>query len=160
MPPHELSPEISKVISYLEVLITAKKIGIRELERRLTMSYGTLARIFSGKTTLKFQTVLDMLEVLEVSPHAFFSTVFAVDEMNSEGAQELLRKVQSLSFPDAPPLPVISRDEIRRMIDEALAERQDPSVSPKGSSLEGDSPKKVRRTTRKPRRRPDPRATR
>ncbi len=158
MAPNELSPEISKVISYLEVLITAKKLGIREFERRLTMSYGTLARIFSGKTTLKFQTVLDMLEVLGVSPQAFFSTVFAGGEMNSEGAQELLRKVQSLSFPDTLPVPVISRDEIRRMIDDALSERQDPSSG--DSSPEGEPPKKVRRTARKPRRRPDPRATR
>jgi transcriptional regulator with XRE-family HTH domain len=159
MAPNELSPEIGKVVSYLELLIASKKLGIREFERRLTMSYGTLARIFSGKTILKFQTVLDMLEVLEVSPHAFFSTVFAGDETGG-GAQELLRKVQSLGFPDAPPQPVLSRDEVRRMIDEALAERQDPSVSPAGSTVGGESPKKVLRTARKPRRRPDSRANR
>jgi transcriptional regulator with XRE-family HTH domain len=63
-----LSDDVSKMLSFLELLIVARKIGIREFERRAKMSAGTLARLFSGKITLKFQTVLDMLEVLDVPP--------------------------------------------------------------------------------------------
>lgn len=118
-----LSEQVSRMLSYLELLIVARKIGIREFERRAKMSAGTLARLFSGKITLKFQTMLDMLEVLDVPPDAFFSVVFSSDEVNPDRADELLRRVQSLSFPTAPPAAVFSKREFRQMIEEVVTER-------------------------------------
>ncbi len=98
---NELSPEVSRIIDYLELLIAAKKIGIRELERRLDASKGTLNRLFSGKIALKLQTLFDILEVLEVAPNDFFPLVYAKDG-STASREEMLRKVQSLALLDEP----------------------------------------------------------
>jgi transcriptional regulator with XRE-family HTH domain len=119
---HELSPDVGKVVQFLQLLITAKKLGIREVERRTEMSYGTLARLFSGKITLKFQTILDLLEVLEVSPNAFFSAVFS-DALSPDGVKDLMR-VQTLALLNPHPPVGFTRDEIKQMIQEALATQQ------------------------------------
>jgi transcriptional regulator with XRE-family HTH domain len=137
--PSELSPEIGKLLSYLELLIVAKKMGIREFERRVKMSYGTLARLFSGKITLKFQTVLDMLEVLDVPPKAFFAAVFSADEGSPAKAEDLLRKVTKLTIPE-PPAPEVFRAEIKRMIEEVLTERESPKAAPDDASEKVNSP--------------------
>ena len=149
-----LSDDVSKMLSFLELLIVARKIGIREFERRAKMSAGTLARLFSGKITLKFQTVLDMLEVLDVPPAAFFSVVFTTDEVSSDRVEDLLRRVQSLSFPDPPAAAVLSKREIRQMIEEVLAERQLSASSPKDAASAPESPPKRARRLPRPRRQP------
>jgi transcriptional regulator with XRE-family HTH domain len=160
MPSSELSPEVQKVLSFLELLIVANKMGIREFERQVGLSHGTLARLLSGKITLTFQRLLDMLKPLKVPPQAFFAAVFSIDEVRSPQADQMLKKVQSLTFPDPPVAPqAFSRADIRRLVEEVLAEKQvlfaaapapaattDPPVAPK------NPPRKARRTTPRPRR--------
>src|SRR5438270_2384546 len=70
--PAELTPETARIPALLEVRIASRKIRIRELERRLKVSNGTCARLFSGKISLKFQHILDILAILDVTPRAFF----------------------------------------------------------------------------------------
>jgi transcriptional regulator with XRE-family HTH domain len=167
--PSELSPNVAKVLSLLELLIAAKKIGTREFERRLKMSYGTVARIFSGKITLKFQTVLDMLEVLEVPAQGFFASVLSSDDAGiPTGAEDLLRRVKKLTIPE-PPEREIFRAEIKQMIEEILTERLTPeatdedgdpgeaSPSSPSDSASAPAPERSRRTTPRPSgRRPKP----
>jgi len=145
--PAELTPEVSRILSLLELLIAARKISVREVERRLKVSNGTFTRVFSGKISLKFQHILDLLGILDVTPKAFFRVAYAMDDPGSLRAEELLRQVQDLAFPD-PPLPtVLTRAEIQSMIDEALATQRQPSQA---SEPEAAS----RRPRRKPRRTP------
>src|SRR5436305_2271440 len=122
--PAELTPEVERILSLLELLIAAKKAGIRGVERQLAVSHGTLARLFSGKIALKFQQILDLLEVLEVTPKAFFRVAYSLDDPGSMKAEELLRQLQGLALPDPPVPTVLSRAEIQRMIEDALAARQ------------------------------------
>jgi transcriptional regulator with XRE-family HTH domain len=124
--PAELTPEVSRILSLLEVLIAARKVSIREMERRLKVSNGTLARLFSGKISLKFQHILDLLEILEVAPKAFFRVAYSLDDPGTMKAEELLRQVQTLAFPDPPVPAVLTRDDIQKMIEDALAARQNP----------------------------------
>lgn len=141
------------MLSFLDLLIVARKIGIREFERRTKMSAGTLARLFSGKITLKFQTVLDMLAVLDVPPAAFFAVVFSADEAHPERAEDLLRRVQSLSFPAAPPAAIVfTKREIRLIIEEILAERQPSAGSPDGDEPSPSNEPKPSRRVPRPRR--------
>ncbi len=126
--PAELTPEVSRLLSLLEVLIAARKVSIREMERRLKVSNGTLARLFSGKISLKFQHILDLLEILEVTPKAFFRVAYSLDDPGTMKAEELLRQVQNLAFPDPPMPAALTRDDIQKMIEDALAARQDPPV--------------------------------
>jgi transcriptional regulator with XRE-family HTH domain len=142
--PAELTPEVSRILSLLEVLIAARKVSIREMERRLKVSNGTLARLFSGKISLKFQHILDLLEILEVAPKAFFRVAYSLDDPGTIKAEELLRQVQNLAFPDPPEPLVVTRAEILKMIEEALAAREDPPTS---KPLK--SPPKQRRLTPK-----------
>jgi transcriptional regulator with XRE-family HTH domain len=142
--PAELTPEVSRILSLLEVLIAARKVSIREMERRLKVSNGTLARLFSGKISLKFQHILDLLEILEVAPKAFFRVAYSLDDPGTMKAEELLRQVQNLAFPDPPMPAVLTRDDIQKMIEDALAARQDP---PKAKA-------QAPRPRRKPRRPP------
>jgi transcriptional regulator with XRE-family HTH domain len=127
--PAELTPEVARILSLLELLIAAKKASIREVERQLNVSNGTLARLFSGKVSLKFQHILDLLQILDVMPKAFFRVAYSLDDPGSMKAEELLRQVQGLAFPDPPVPTVLTRTEIQRMIDEALAGRQVPPAS-------------------------------
>ncbi len=122
--PRNSSPEVTKVLSFLELLVAARKMKIREIERRLEMSGGTLARIFNGKITLKFQAVLDLLEVLEVSPQGFFAAVFSDGGEGTvpTGAEDLLRRVARLTLP-GPPATKVYRAEIKQIIEEVLSER-------------------------------------
>jgi transcriptional regulator with XRE-family HTH domain len=140
--PAELTPEASRILSLLEVLIAARKVSIREMERRLKVSNGTLARLFSGKISLKFQHILDLLEILEVAPKAFFRVAYSLDDPGTMKAEELLRQVQNLAFPDPPMPAVLTRDDIQKMIEDALAARQDP---PKAKAPK--PPRKQRRPT-------------
>jgi AcrR family transcriptional regulator len=146
-----LSPEVSRVIEYLELLIAARKIGIREVERHLDISKGTLNRLFSGKITLKLQAVFDILEVLQVTPEEFFSLVYSKEGANS-AKEETLRRVQSLVLPSTPPPPVLTREEVTRIIEEVLSK---VPMTAQGPQTAPPSPKRTRRPSpRSPRGKP------
>jgi AcrR family transcriptional regulator len=142
----ELSPEVSRIVEYLELLIAARKIGIREVERRLDASKGTLNRLFSGKIALKLQTVFDILEVLAVTPEDFFSLVFS-KEGSSSAKEEMLRRVQSLILPNTPPPPVLTREEVTRIVEEVLSKLPTAAHAPPADT---PPPKSARRPTRRP----------
>lgn len=141
-----LTPEVSRVVDYLELLIAARKIGIREVERHLDVSKGTLNRLFSGKITLKLQTIFDILEVLQVTPEEFFSLVYSKEGLSS-AKEEMLRRVQSLVLPSTPPPPVMTREEVTRIVEEVLAKLPAAAQEPPADNT---PPKKARRSTRRP----------
>jgi transcriptional regulator with XRE-family HTH domain len=147
---NELSPEVSKIVDYLELLIAARKIGIREIERRLDASKGTLNRLFSGKISLRLQTVFEILKVLDVTPEEFFPLVYAKERSNSS-KEEMLRKVQSLTLPDTPPPAVLTREEVTRIVEEVLSKLPIEMNPPKP-----DSPNSTPRSNRRPRPRGTP----
>jgi transcriptional regulator with XRE-family HTH domain len=144
--PAELTPEVARILSLLELLIAAKKVSIRDVERRLAASNGTLGRLFSGKISLKFQHILDLLEILDVTSKAFFRVAYSLDDPGSMKAEELLRQVQGLAFPDPPVPTVLTRAEIQRMIEEALATRQGP---PAFEAKESSRPRRRRSPAKK-----------
>jgi transcriptional regulator with XRE-family HTH domain len=113
--------ELSRMTSLLETLIFAKKIRIREVERRLEISNGTLARIFSGKIELKFRHILDLLEILEVQPKTFFKVAYSLPDTETVKEEELLRQVQGIVLPDPAATAVLTRQDVEAMIAEALS---------------------------------------
>jgi AcrR family transcriptional regulator len=145
---NELSPEVSKIVDYLELLIAARKIGIREIERHLDASKGHLNRLFSGKIAMKLQTVFDILEVLRVSPEEFFGLVYGKEGSRSS-REEMLRKVQSLILPDTPHLPVLTREDVTKIVEELLGKLPAEENTP---PADDSPPRSTRRSTRRPRR--------
>lgn len=144
---HQLAPDISSVLSYLELLIVSRKLSIRDFERRMKMSHGTMNRLFSGKLTLKLQTLLDMLQVLGIPARSFFAAVFSEAKETSEDAENLLRRVQKLSFPEPTPTAVpVSRVEIKQLIVEVLRDLQNPRLAPVAEAAPTSSPARSRRS--------------
>jgi transcriptional regulator with XRE-family HTH domain len=144
------SSETDRILSFLEMLLVSKRISIRELERRMQVSYGALWRVFTGKIALKLQTVLDVLEEIDVPRKTFFSAVFSVDEASSPSAEELLTRVQALSLPEPAPPPAFSQTEIKRMIAEVLGERQVPPTPRPHQDESASSSTRSRRRDAKP----------
>src|SRR3954462_7611482 len=103
--------ELSRMTSLLETLIFAKKIRIREVERRLGISNGTLARIFNGKIELKFRHILDLLEILDVQPKTFFKVPSSLPEQGSMKGEELLRQGQGIVLPEPAVTAVLTRQD-------------------------------------------------
>jgi|SRR3954471_17448362 transcriptional regulator with XRE-family HTH domain len=139
--PTELSPEVTRILNLLELLISARRVSIREVERRLNVSNGTLARLFSGKITLKYQHILDLLEILEMAPREFFRTAYSVDDPGLEKADESFRQAKALAFPDPQEPVALTRGDVQTMIEKALAAMMKPKPS---------KPKKPPQPPRKP----------
>lgn len=139
--------ELLKITSLLETLIFAKKIRIREVERRLGISNGTLARIFSGKIELKFRHILDLLDILDVQPKTFFKVAYSLSEPGAMKGEELLRQVQGIVLPEPAVTAVLTRQDVEAMITDALAKAGGPPPTQSPAS-----PKQRRRprATRRP----------
>jgi len=142
---NKVSPEVRRIVEAIELLLVRRRIKRRDFERRIKLSAGSLSRMLSGKGVLKVDTLFEMLKVLEVSPLAFFNSVFSEDEP-TEGADELYRKVQSLALPEPSQPVVISKAEIKEAVAEALS--QFVNVDP--DSAGGFEPKRKPRAKRRP----------
>lgn len=137
--------ELTRITSLLETLVFAKKIRIREVERRLGISNGTLARIFSGKIELKFRHILDLLEILEVQPKTFFKVAYSLSEPGVVQAEELLRQVQGIVLPEPAATAILTREDVEAMIAEALAK---PGAKPPGQASSAGSRRRPRSVPR------------
>ncbi|HEX9944268.1 MAG TPA: helix-turn-helix transcriptional regulator [Thermoanaerobaculia bacterium] len=110
------SAEVLRIARLLERLILFKKIPIRQVEKQLHVSNGTLARLFSGRVELKLRHILDILEVLQVSPQTFFKLAYEIEDPEQIGAAELLSHLRKIGLPDAIPPPPISRAEVESVV--------------------------------------------
>jgi transcriptional regulator with XRE-family HTH domain len=112
--------ELQRITGLLEVLIRIKNRTIRDLERSLGFSAGTLGRILSGKIELKFRLLLDVLELLEVPPKTFFKMAYEIEDPEGEGYQAIISQLRRLKLPEGP-TPLYSRAELETVIVETLA---------------------------------------
>ena len=145
-----VSPEVRKILEAIEVLIIRRRIKRREFERRIKVSGGSLSRMVSGKLVLKVETLFEMLKVLEVDPFSFFNAVFAGGG-SSDRAQDLFREVQSVPLPQPQAAISLTREEIKKLVEEALLQHLDGSGTSKTPK-----PSKSRRQPKKRPRQEEP----
>ncbi|HEV8578903.1 MAG TPA: helix-turn-helix transcriptional regulator [Thermoanaerobaculia bacterium] len=95
-------------------------LSIRTVEARLGLSNGTLRRIFSGRIKLKFDLILDILEILEISPRSFFKVAYEIEDPESLTSEELLNHLRKLGLPEATAPPTFQRSEMESVVLETL----------------------------------------
>ena len=131
--------ESARITRLLERLIRFGGLSMRTVETRLRLSNGTLRRIFSGKIKLKFDLILDILQILEISPRSFFKIAYEIDNPEGLSSEELLNHLRKLGLPEAPAPPAFKRSEMESVVLETLeklgltsgsSQRRKPGKSP------------------------------
>jgi transcriptional regulator with XRE-family HTH domain len=129
--------EVQRVRRLLELLVRAKAARISALENSLGVASGYLNRIFSGAVMLKYEHVLDILDLLEVPYGIFFRTAYSVDE--PVDSEEIIQKIQALSVPDPLPPNTLSREDVEETLKQWLDARFGPRPTGPEKTEERDS---------------------
>jgi transcriptional regulator with XRE-family HTH domain len=119
----EVERETRRLTGLLESLVKIKRLTVRDIERRLGLSMGTLNKLFAGKRELKVRQILAILKVLNVPPAAFFRLAYEHDDADP-GSEVVLSSLDRLvAAGDLEPLPVqLSREDLHTMVGEILRE--------------------------------------
>jgi hypothetical protein len=99
--------ESLRIARLLERLVLLKKYPIKKLERDLNVSSGYLFRVFSGRISLRFSHITDILEAIGIEPKTFFKMAYDMDDGSSGAlfAEELRRQVSEVQLPEPLPSP-------------------------------------------------------
>jgi len=115
VPKAEIEAKVGRVAQYLDLLIFESGIGVRNLENRLGVSHGTVARLLSGRVELKLRHIFEFLSVLEIPDEVFFKGL-AVAKSDSPRAAEMRRRHQATPLPAPASSPGVTRDEVFELI--------------------------------------------
>jgi transcriptional regulator with XRE-family HTH domain len=111
--------EIRRLLYVLRVVMRMLDVSNREVEKRLGLSYGYLSRLFSGSIELKMEHILQILDVLGLTPAEYFQLAYPRRYATpSESASRLRSILHSLG----PPPPLEERLQIRDLSPEELEE--------------------------------------
>lgn len=122
------SQESNRVLTQLEETIRASRVSLREIERRLGMGQGYLNSIFKGRIQLRVSHVYSIARVLEIEPMSLF-----FGATPPKDPKWLLRQLGLDPEKQTPPAALLAylhalpvdREELRQMIREELARRDD-----------------------------------
>ncbi|HSK80360.1 MAG TPA: helix-turn-helix domain-containing protein [Thermoanaerobaculia bacterium] len=128
--------EALRIAKLVEDLILLKKKPVRQIERELGISQGTLNRILTGKIQLKLVHLLDILTVLDVPFASFFVVAYAPEAVKDSSAE--LAQLQRLAGAREIPPVQLPRAEMRDLVLELL-EELGVSAPSKGHSAAGES---------------------
>ena len=133
----EVERETRRLTGLLESLVKIKRLTVRDLERRLGLSMGTLNKLFAGKRELKVRQILAVLKVLNVPPAAFFRLAYEHDDADPASEVVLTSLDKLVSAGELEPQPVhLSREELHTVVGEILREfgiLPEPASSPRPS---------------------------
>ena len=94
--------EVLRIAQLLERLIASQQVPIPHIEGELLMSPGPLARLLDASLPLQYSHILDVLEVLSISPASFFKVAYEIREIREPNAPSF----ESLKpFPAGDPAP-------------------------------------------------------
>src|SRR5688572_25377722 len=71
-----IQEETQRLIQMLRVAMRILDVSNRDIEKQLGLSYGYLSRLFSGAIELKVEHILQILEVLGLTPAEFFHLAY------------------------------------------------------------------------------------
>lgn len=101
----------------LEALLVLRKIRLVALERHLGLSAGTIRRIFNGAIELKYRLVIEILEILEIPPLAFFQIAYEPQDASIDRLAARLDKIRPADEQKVEPL---SRADLLELVKETL----------------------------------------
>jgi transcriptional regulator with XRE-family HTH domain len=119
----DVERETRRLTGLLESLVKIKRLTVRDLERQLGLSMGTLNKLFAGKRELKVRQILAILKVLNVPPAAFFRLAYEHADADP-ASEEILASLDKLAaVGEIEPQPLsVSREELHTVVGEILRE--------------------------------------
>ncbi len=88
--------EVVRLTNLLSAAVKFSNITQREVERRLSMSSGSLSRLFSGGIELKVKHILDVCSVIGLAPSGFFKAAYPEPGEETGEAKRLQRLLEQL----------------------------------------------------------------
>lgn len=88
--------EVVRLTNLLSAAVKFSNITQREVERKLSLSSGSLSRLFSGGIELKIKHILDVCEVIGFPPSRFFRAAYPQRDEESGDAWRLQRLLEQL----------------------------------------------------------------
>jgi transcriptional regulator with XRE-family HTH domain len=88
--------EVVRLTNLLSAAVKFSNITQREVERKLSLSSGSLSRLFSGGIELKIKHILDVCEVIGFPPSRFFRAAYPQRDEDSGDAWRLQRLLEQL----------------------------------------------------------------
>ncbi|HXU45010.1 MAG TPA: hypothetical protein VN783_05755 [Thermoanaerobaculia bacterium] len=125
--------ETERALALLEQLVDTFGGSRRRVDRLLGTGRSRTSQILSRRLDLKFQHILDILEALGIESKAFFEVLYAEEgsaPFPGPLAVVYRQKVRALGAPEpaatpsepAPLPPLLTEDDVRRLIDSRLTE--------------------------------------
>jgi transcriptional regulator with XRE-family HTH domain len=133
--------EEARILVLLDSLIRVRKLSIRDVERRLGMSMGTLRRVLLGETELKYRHVSDVLGVLEIPERSFFRLVFENDDPDSN-LDRVVATAQRMTAEPAETTVTLTKAELEALIESTVRRLGFPRPPKKPGPAGGPRPKK------------------
>ena len=119
-----IQEEIQRLLYVLRVAMRMLDVSNREIEKRLGLSYGYLSRLFSGSIELKVEHILQIVEVLGLTPAEFFQLAYPRRNTPPSEAAERLRSILEglgpLSPEERPPVQPMSAQELEAIVSKVL----------------------------------------
>lgn len=88
--------EVVRLTNLLSAAVKFSNITQREVERRLSMSSGSLSRLFSGGIELKVKHILDVCSVIGLAPSGFFKAAYPEQGEETAEARRLQRLLEQI----------------------------------------------------------------
>jgi transcriptional regulator with XRE-family HTH domain len=124
-PPED--PEIQRILDVMQTLLRVLDLSNREIERRLALSPSYLTRVFTGYVEVKLEHILSIARAMGLTPAEFFEFAYPETlEPPSEAAKTIRARLAKLQparpagSTAQPPPPLLSEQEINRIIDARL----------------------------------------
>lgn len=118
-----IQEEIQRLLQLLRVAMRLLDVSNRDIEKALGLSYGYLSRLFSGAIELKVEHILQIVEVLGLTPAEFFQLAYPRKTSPSEAAVRMRAIVDGfgpIAPEERPPAPEVSSDEVEKMVSKVL----------------------------------------
>lgn len=118
-----IQEEVQRLIQVLRVAMRILDVSNRDVEKALGLSYGYLSRLFSGAIELKVEHILQILDVLGLTPAEYFQLAYPRKASPSESAtrmRAILDGFGPITPEERPPAGDLSPDELEKTISRVL----------------------------------------
>ncbi|HEX3130816.1 MAG TPA: helix-turn-helix transcriptional regulator [Thermoanaerobaculia bacterium] len=118
-----IQEEIQRLMHVLRVAMRMLDVSNRDVEKKLGLSYGYLSRLFAGNIELKVEHVLQILDVLGLTPAEFFQLAYPRrNTPPSEAAERLHSILEGLGPPpeERPAMRAMSTEELEAVVSKVV----------------------------------------
>ena len=116
--------EIHRLLHVLRVAMRILDVSNRDVEKRLGLSYGYLSRLFANTIELKVEHILQITEVLGLTPAEFFQLAYPRKTSPPSDAATRMRAILEGIGPfqseERPPSGEASSEELEKMVSKVV----------------------------------------